>query len=202
MHLDFTHTVSLREWGGGYLCSVNIPEGAGGSILHVNRWWRGSKIWFRIFHPALFLQPSSLLSNHIQATLASASSQSFQLVLMCRLWSSQALWWHGPREWRARVTSMALCSARALPWQAFSRCALPHRWASSQLYFLLAYFLGMDPWKRNWQINGLWQFIDLVARCLSAFRKPETMKGAIARTRVHSVPPRSWQCRGPVLFAC
>lgn len=77
MHLDFTHTVSLREWGGGYLCSVNIPEGAGGSILHVNRWWRGSKIWFRIFHPALFLQPLSLLTTfkpHLRQPLPSLSS--------------------------------------------------------------------------------------------------------------------------------
>lgn len=61
--------------GRGYLCSMNTPEGTGGSVSRVKELGEGApEIWFRIFHSALFLHAFSLLSNQIQATLASAPS--------------------------------------------------------------------------------------------------------------------------------
>ena len=109
------------------------------------------EIWFRIFHPAVFLQAFSLLSNHIQALLGSAphlpslsslcSSAASDLPRPCDDGDPGN---SDPLQWLSSAVT------------AFPHCLPPHPWASSQLDFLLADCLGVDSWKRTAAVHRSW----------------------------------------------
>ena len=195
MHLDVTHTVSLREWGGGYLCSVNIPEGAGGSILHVNRWWGAVRFGLESFTQLFSSNPSlcwvTTFTPHLRQPLPGLSSLCSSAVSDLPRPCDDMGPGNGRPVWPPWPSAVPeLCCDRRFH-------VVPHLTAELPLGFISCWLISLGWIPESWTGRSM-----ACGSCLSAFRKPETMKGAISRD--HFGPqfsPHSWQCWGPVLFA-